>query len=487
MYNSVESLSENTVLNYFKEISSIPRGSGNEKGISDYFVKFAKKRNLEVVQDETLNVIIKKTATLGFEDAPTVILQGHVDMVCEKNKGIEHNFEKDPLKLRIIDDMIYATDTTLGADNGIALAYALALMDSKDIPHPNLEILLTTEEESTMNGAISVDGSLFEGKILINLDSEEEGKLLVSSAGGIDIEQVLPIDWKEISGRYTCLNIHIKGLKGGHSGMAIDKGRGNSNKIMGRLLEGLKNKFNYFIAEINGGSKVNAIPRESEVKVLINSNLENDFIAEINTWEKVFKSEFRTADSNLYIYIEKIDDFSNKVFSKKTMDKLIDTILLIPNGVNTMSMDIEGLVESSNNLGLVYNDNKNVLFQSEIRSSVKSLKSNILIQAKTVAKLLNCEFNTYIEYPEWVYNPNSRIRELCIKTYKEKYGKEPEIIACHAGIESSVLIDKIPGLDAISIGPNMYEVHNPSEHVSISSTLRTWEFLLEILKNIKEY
>lgn len=231
MYNSVESLSKNPVLNYFKEISNIPRGSGNEKEISDYFVSFAKKRNLEVIQDKTLNVIIKKPATLGFEDAPTVILQGHVDMVCEKNKGIEHDFEKDPLKLRIIDDMIYATDTTLGADNGIALAYALALMDSKDIPHPNLEILLTTEEESTMNGAASLDGSLFGGKILINLDSEEEGKLLVSSAGGIDIEQVLPIEWKEIYGEYTCLNIHIKGLKGGHSGMAIDKGRGNSKGI----------------------------------------------------------------------------------------------------------------------------------------------------------------------------------------------------------------------------------------------------------------
>ncbi|BDR79228.1 aminoacyl-histidine dipeptidase [Clostridium tetani] len=487
MYNSVESLSKNPVLNYFKEISNIPRGSGNEKEISDYFVAFAKKRDLEVIQDETLNVIIKKPATLGFEDVPTVILQGHVDMVCEKNKGIEHDFEKDPLKLRIIDDMIYATDTTLGADNGIALAYALALMDSKNIPHPNLEILLTTEEESTMNGAASLDGSLFEGKILINLDSEEEGKLLVSSAGGIDVEQVLPIKWKEIYEEYTCLNIHIKGLKGGHSGMAIDKGRGNSNKIMGRLLAGLNNKFSYFVTEINGGSKVNAIPRESEVKLLISPDMENDFIVEINTWEKVFKSEFRIADPDLRIYVEKVKDFSNKGFSKETTDKLIDTLILIPNGVNTMSMDIEGLVESSNNLGLVYNDDKNIFFQSEIRSAVKSLRSSILNQMKTIAKLLDCEFNTYIEYPEWVYNPDSRIRELCIKTYKERYGKEPEIIACHAGIESSILIDKILGLDAISIGPDMYEVHNPSEHVSISSTLRTWDFLLEILANIKNY
>ncbi|NOH17293.1 aminoacyl-histidine dipeptidase [Clostridium cochlearium] len=487
MYSTVEDLGKHPVLSYFKDISNIPRGSGNEKEISDYFVKFAQERNLEVIQDEMLNVIIKKPATKGFENAPTVILQGHLDMVCEKNKGVDHNFEKDPLKLRIIDDMIYATDTTLGADNGIALAYALALIDSHEISHPNLEILLTTEEESTMKGAISVDGSLFEGKILINLDSEEEGKLLVSSAGGIDIEQVLPIEWEEVFGEYTCLNIYVKGLKGGHSGMAIDKGRGNSNKIMGRLLELLKGKFSYHIAEINGGSKVNAIPREAEVKLLINSDLKNDFIAEINTCEKVFKNEFRTADPDLCIYIKKLDYIPSKVFSKETTNKLIDTLILIPNGVNTMSQDIEGLVESSNNLGLVYNDDKDIFFESEIRSSVKSLKSDILIQTKTIAKLLECKFNTYMEYPEWIYNLDSTIRELCIRVYKEKYGKEPEIIACHAGIESSILIDKIEGLDAISIGPNIYEVHNPSEHISISSILRTWEFLLEILGNIKKY
>lgn len=484
MFDHVDDLDKNLVLKYFKEISSIPRGSGNEKALSNYLVNFAKERGFQIFQDKALNVIIKKPATKGYENAPTVILQGHIDMVCEKNKGIEHDFEKDPLKLRVVNDMIYATDTTLGADNGVAVAYALALMDSNDISHPSLEILLTTEEETTMFGIESVEGNLFQGKILINLDSEEEGKLLVSSAGGIDTEQILPINWDRVEKGLEAYTISIKGLKGGHSGLAIDKGRGNANKLMGRLLKELMDEFKYFIGDINGGAKVNAIPREAEATVVIKPDMIEIFRKKIDEWNNIFKMELRVSDGDVYINFDKNKNNVDKVFSKETMEKAIQSLILIPNGVQTMSMDIPGLVESSTNLGIVHTKGDEISFQSEIRSALKTLKFNVLNQSQIIANLTGSKFLTHLDYAEWPYDPNSKIRSLCMDIYKEKHGSEPEIIAAHCGIECSFLIEKIPGLDAISIGPNTYDVHTPNEHVSISSILRTWDYLLEILKKL---
>lgn len=482
-----ETLSKEEVLKYFEAISNIPRKSGNEKQISDYFVNIAKNKGLKVFQDDYYNVIIKIPATKGLEDAPTVILQGHLDMVCEKNKGVEHDFNKDPLKLKVEGDMLYATDTTLGADDGIALVYALALMDKGNVSHPNIEILLTTEEETSMNGINVVDEKLLDGKILINIDSEEEGKLLVSSAGGIDIDIIIPIKWEELNENMNAYKVNIKGLNGGHSGMAIDKGRANSNKLMGRMLRYLENKgISYHLHNACGGSKVNAIPREAEVIILSNEKeevIKND-LKEIET---VFKKEFKVADKNIHVDVAKLDEKIRKVFSKETLNKLIQAIMLIPNGIETMSMDIEGLVESSNNIGIIRSDNENIYIESEIRSAVGSLKWNLVEKIKVLCELLNCNVETKLEYLEWTYDPNSRIRELCKDVYKENFGEYPEIIACHAGIECSILINKIPSLDAISIGPNTYEVHNPDEHVSISSVIRTWDYLRNILKEMKRY
>lgn len=473
------------VFYYFEEITKIPHGSGNEKAISDWLVNFAKEHNLEVIQDKANNIIIKKPGTKGYESAPTVILQGHMDMVCEKNKDTVHNFEKDPLKLRIEGDYIYATGTTLGADNGIAMAYALAILASKDIPHPPLEVLLTVEEETGMGGAMALDGSLLKGRILINMDSEEEGKLLVSCAGGVRTRHILNIDWINAPQNLSPYVISIRGLKGGHSGMEIDKGRGNSNKIMGRILNDLLNNVEFELAEINGGSKMNAIPRECDAVILIDEKDIEKLEAKIKEWDAILKNELSASDPSISVSVNKHNANVEKVFSKETKEKAIAALMLIPNGIKTMSMHIEGLVESSTNLGVVATEGNTVRFESAVRSSVRSLKYAILEEAKTVAKVLGIELIADSDYPEWQYNPNSKIREIMIDVYKEMFGKEPEIYAIHAGVECGLLGEKLGGADMISFGPNLYDVHTPEEHMSISSVQRMWKYLLNVLAAIK--
>lgn len=487
MYNNLESLTSHPVFHYFAEISKIPRGSGNEKGISDYLVHFAQDRNLEVIQDKSLNVIIKKAATAGYENTPTVIIQGHMDMVCEKNKGTIHDFEKDPLQLRVIGELLYATDTTLGADNGIAVAYALALLDANDIEHPALEIVITTEEETTMNGALAVDVTQLEGKILINIDSEEDGKLLVSSAGGVRVVQKLPIVWQDISEDEASYSISVKGLKGGHSGIEIDKERGNSIKLLGRILQDLSTDFSCSIQLLNGGLKSNAIPREADATVLIRSDEVKKITERIKEWNSIFKTELQSSDPGISIEFEKSENTFPKAFSKETTGKTITSLLLIPHGVHGMSMGINGLVGSSSNLGVVSTTDCEVTFVSEIRSSVKSIKTFMVHQAKSIAQLLECDIIIDSDYPEWPFNPGSKVKQLFEETYKEKYGKEIEVIAVHAGIECGVFIEKIPGLDAVSIGPDMFLVHTPEEHVSIPSTINNWEFFIYTLKRMKDF
>jgi dipeptidase D len=473
------------IFRYFEEISAIPRCSGSEKQISDYMVDFARKHNLEVIQDEAFNVIIKKPAAKGYENASTVILQGHLDMVCEKNKSTVHDFDKDPIKLKIVEDMIYAQGTSLGADNGIALAYALAILASKNIPHPSLEVLFTSDEENTMSGAPAVDAGKLKGKMIVNLDSEEEGKFLVSSAGGLKAKLVIPVKWEMPPQNLSTYRLCIEGLKGGHSGMEIDKGRGNANKLMGRLLNNICKDYELHIADISGGLKSNAIPREAEVKLLTKGDNKLKLDAVIKELETVFKNELRTADPDVYITFESTSDKVEKVFSKETAESVIAAMVLIPNGIQSMSMDIPGLVESSTNLGVVSTKGNEIWFINEIRSSVRSLKKSILNQVETLAQITKASVRIESEYPEWEYNPQSKLRPLFASVYKRKYQVEPEIVAIHAGLECGVFMNKIDGLDAISLGPNMYDVHTPNEHLNITSTERVWELLLEVLKEMK--
>lgn len=483
--NILRDLSPSLVFKYFEEISNIPRCSGSEKQISDYLVNFAKEHNLEVIQDEALNVIIKKGATKGYENAPIVILQGHMDMVCEKNRGTEHDFDKDPLKLRIDGDFIKATETTLGADNGIAVAYCLAILASDDVEHQALEVLVTTEEETGMGGASNINPENLKGKILINIDSEEEGELLSSCAGGVRNRVSLTVEVEERRDGFVPYKISIKGLKGGHSGMDIDKGRGNSNKLMGRLLNEVSLKMDMYISEINGGAKMNAIPREAEAIIFIKDNDKTALEEVVNGLGETFKNELRVSDPGVTVELAEGERKPYRIFSKALTDKIVALLMLIPQGIQTMSMDIKGLVQSSTNLGVVTTTQDEVTFESAVRSSVRSLKEAIVKEIEAAAKVVGASMTLDSDYPAWEYKADSYIREIFINTYKDMTGTEPKITAIHAGLECGILNDILGDLDMISFGPNMYDVHTPDEKLSISSTERMYKYLLEVLKNIK--
>ena len=481
MENILKGLEPQSVLNYFEKISQIPRGSGNEKAISDYLCNFAKELNLEYIQDEHLNVIIKKPATEGYENCPGVIIQGHMDMVCEKNKDVKHDFEKDPIKLKIVDDMIYADGTTLGADNGIAVAMSLAILASNDVSHPSLEVLITSNEESGMTGATGLDGGLLNGKYIINLDSEEEGYLLVSCAGGNRSYVTLPLTYKPIDENKEVLLIELKGLLGGHSGADIIKQRANSNVTMGRILNLLD--VDYDLVEINGGSKNNAIPRECEAKIAIDKNQVDTLKNNISEIEKILKHEFKSTDSGLEIIVKEAT--ADKVLNDDCKTKAILLLNLMPNGIQSMSMDIEGLVESSTNLGVVKTTEGKISFESAVRSSVATLRENINNKMKLLADSVGANFESADGYPAWEYAKDSKLEQLCVDVYEKLTGKKPVITAIHAGLECGLLLDAIKGAQAVSIGPNLYDVHTPNEHLDIKSTNRTWNYLLAILKNIK--
>ncbi len=480
----LQNLEPKLVFDFFEQISDIPRGSGNEKAISDYLLNFGKELGLETIQDEALNIIIKKPASKGYENAPTVIIQGHMDMVCEKNNGTDHDFEKDTLKLRIVDDYVYATDTTLGADNGIAVAYAMALLADNNIPHPALEILITTDEETGMSGAMAVCKDNLDGKLLINLDNEEEGELLVSCAGGVRTNSAVKIEWQDKNDK-TTMSINISGLKGGHSGMDIIKERGNSNKILGRILKALSSELEFNIVKINGGSKNNAIPREAEAIISLESSNVDKVTSIVNDFASVFANELKAQDPGLKVSVNEVTIDNSKEFNKVTTEKVINLLYLYPNGVNTRSTEIDGLVESSTNLGVLSTGEDYVEFDSAVRSSVPSLKKEIELRIKTITEILGAEFSSKSDYPGWEYDPNSKMREICQKIYKDMTGKEAKIVAIHAGVECGLFNEKLGNLDMISFGPNLYDVHTPQEHMSISSVKNTWDYLLKVLEEIR--
>lgn len=472
------------VFEHFKNISEIPRGSGNEKGISDYLVNFAKSLGLEVIQDKALNVIIKKPASKGYESAPTVIIQGHLDMVCEKNKDTIHDFLKDPIELVVKGDKIYANGTTLGADDGIAVAYAMALLEDNTIEHPALEILMTTDEETGMTGAMALSKEDISGKILINIDTEEEGYLLVSCAGGIRTKSSVKLEKEEIKNEklYT---ISIRGLKGGHSGTEINKWRGNSNKLLGRVLMDIYNSMEVSLISVDGGSKNNAIPREADGIIAIKKEDKETLVNLIEKWDSIFKKELETQDKDVKVTLNEVNDSINSKFTKATTERVIKLLYLYPNGVNTMSVNIEDLTESSTNLGIVKTNEDSVEFDSAVRSSVPTLVDEIVTRIKEVTELLGGEFESSAGYPAWQYKKESKIRDICQRVYKEMTGKEAVVYAIHAGVECGLFEEKLGELDMISFGPDIRDAHTPQENLSIQSTENVWNYLLEVLKNIK--
>lgn len=473
----LEGLKPEKVFYYFEEISKIPRDSGREMQISNYLLNLAKSKGWEVIQDEHLNIIIRKPATKGYEDAPTVMLQGHMDMVCEKNEGVDHDFSKDPIKLRVIDGHIYGTDTTLGADNGIAVAMALSVLDS-DLEHPSLEVLITTDEEKGMTGAANLDGSLFKSKYLLNIDSEEEGVFTSGCAGGSEIDFKIPLRYKNTKGK--AYRISVKGLSGGHSGVDIHKEKGNANKILGRILYDLMDYVD--LVSIDGGSKTNAIPREANAVITINNfDIANE---KIEKWNGILKNELAFTNPTISVVLTDLNEetfpLENEIFGK-----VLALINLIPVGVLSRSTAID-LVISSNNLGVINSDEKYIRLYNHPRSSVETLLTNNFIPAmKQLAYQIGVEYEIGSYYPGWEYAKESKIRDICINVYKDMFKKEPFVGAIHAGLECGLLMGKIPGLDAISMGPDAHDAHSPNEHVSIKSVENVYNLLCEILKKIK--
>ncbi|GAA0069663.1 aminoacyl-histidine dipeptidase [Clostridium sardiniense] len=479
-----QNLEPKKVFGFFEELTKIPHCSYHEKQISDYLVNFAKKRNLEVIQDKALNVIIRKPGTKGYENKTPVIIQGHMDMVCEKTEDSKHDFSKDPLELRVVGDNLYATNTTLGADDGIAVAYALAILDSDDIPHPPLEVVVTTAEEVGMDGAMALDTSLLKGKIMLNVDSEEEGVLLTGCAGGINTRTIFSNDLISKSGK--CIQLSVTGLLGGHSGIEIVKQRANANKLMGRLLFELKTSIEFNIVKINGGTKHNAIPRECIASITLKNDSD---ISKVNTivkkMEEDFKSEYRVTDPGLTLKVSDCcctDD--DKEFTSKRTSEVIDFLVASPNGVQNMSEDIKGLVQTSLNIAVIDTTKDGIEITISIRSSMKSLKYEVFNTLSVISKMLNAKLEKLTEYPEWEYDPNSKVRELCLKVYKDLFNKDAEVSAIHAGLECGLFKETMKDTDMISFGPSIYDAHTTNEHLCISSAERMYKLLLEVLKEI---
>ena len=477
----LEHLEPKKVFHYFEEICNIPHPSYKEKKISDYLVSFAKDHGLECYQDDLYNVIMIAPATAGYENEEPVIIQGHMDMVCEKAPGVEIDFENDGLKLLIDGDYVTADGTTLGGDDGIAVAYALAILDSPEVAHPRLEVIITVSEEVGMEGATGIDLSMLQGHKLLNIDSELEGVMTVSCAGGNSSICHVPMSYEAAEG--VALTVSVKGLKGGHSGVEIDKGRANANVLMGRLLLTLdQDGLDYRIAALAGGAKQNAIPRENTATIVVTDENKASIIASLQHTVAQLKNEFSTTDPGLSLEIAEQAAASVQVLTKESKEKAILLLNHLPGGIQSMSADIEGLVETSLNMGIVALDEKELRMEFAVRSSVISARDAVTARIRSLVEFVGGSLQVIGVYPAWEYKKDSVFREDAARIFEQMYGKAPKIEAIHAGLECGILAGKIKDLDGISIGPDMIGIHTFEEKLSISSTKRVYEFVLELLK-----
>jgi len=484
MSTAIDGLKPDLVWKYFAEISKIPRGSKNEKQISAYVVQTAKSLGLEVKQDKFLNVVVRKPAAPGHEKAPSICLQGHLDMVCEKNKETVHDFEKDPIELVRKGNMLMANGTTLGADNGIAVATNLAIMEDKSLAHGPLEFLFTIDEETGLTGANNLKPGQLESKTLMNLDSEEEGALYVGCSGGRNTVGTWSMSFKNAPGDSSAVAIHVKGLRGGHSGLEIDKGRGNSIKILNRVLIALQ-KVDARLSMIEGGNKSNAIPREAEALVYIPKKNIKKARTIVEQWNSVLKAELATVEPDLTISMEEIVlKKKGKVIKKTQWNMLVQTIAALPHGVTKMSADIPGLVETSTNVAIVRTEKNKIVLTTSQRSSVASEIDEIVECVSAVFELGGAKVVRAEGYPGWKPNLDSQILKVAKSTYQSLYGKEPEVKAIHAGLECGIIGEKFPGMDMVSFGPTLEGVHSPDEKIHIDTVEKFWNFLLGILKNV---
>ena len=478
-----EELYPQRVFYYFEQIAAIPHGSRNTKAISDFLVDFAKEHNLVWYQDENNNVVIVKEASAGYEAAEPIIIQGHMDMVCEKEKGVDIDFEKDGLKLYIDGDFLKAEGTTLGGDDGIAVAYALALLDSQEIAHPKLEVVITVDEEIGMLGAEAIDLSMLTGHTMLNIDSDVEGSFLTGCAGGMAVNVTLPIKRVMQSGEKVALT--ITGLEGGHSGSEIDKEHGNANILMGRLLRALFEETPFGIISLAGGLKDNAIPRECVTELLVpqeNVNLVKEIADKLDI---ELKKEFMTADPSVCIEFEDLGKKEERILDFGSVSRVIFYLRSVPNGVQHMSQVMHGMVETSLNLGIMELKEDALHTVTSIRSSVGTRKADLLDRVTAIVELLGGEAEVEGDYPAWEYKQDSSLRPQIAKVYKQLYGKDPVFETIHAGLECGLLSEKIKNLDCVSFGPDNFDIHTPKERLSISSTGRVWDFIVEFLRQAK--
>ncbi len=483
MSQEIRNLEPKALWNKFADLNAVPRPSKKEERVIEFMKNFGNSLGLETFEDEIRNVIIRKPATPGMENRKPIVMQGHLDMVHQKNADTVFDFDTQGIDMYVDGDWVRARGTTLGADNGLGVATIMAILESKDIPHPAIEALFTVDEETGMTGALNLKGGILQGQILLNLDTEEDDEIDIGCAGGIDVTATRTYNEEEVPEASVGYTITVKGLNGGHSGMDIHKGLGNANKIMNRLLfDGFEN-FGLQVSEINGGSLRNAIPRESVAKVIISQMFDEAYVYDMQEIISDIKAEYKTTEPNLTIEIVK-SDLPEKVMDLGVQEGIIRAIYAAQNGVYRMSPDMADLVETSNNIARVVVKDGEILVGCLTRSSVESSKFDLANSLRSAFELVGCEVELSGSYPGWTPNVNSEILEVLKDIYEKQNGEQPKVVACHAGLECGILGTNYPGMDMISFGPTIHGAHSPDERASISSAQKYWKFVLEILSNI---
>lgn len=475
----LDQLHPQRVFSFFEQLCAIPHGSGNTKAVSDWIVGFARERGLWYTQDASDNVVIKKDASSGYEGAAPIILQGHIDMVCEKTADCAKDMAKEGLDLAVDGDVIYARGTTLGGDDGVAVAMLLAVLDDDTLQHPPIEAVFTSDEEVGLLGAAALDASVLKGRRLINLDSENEGIFTVSCAGGARANCRIPVKREAFAG--TALRVTVDGLCGGHSGAEIDKGRANSSKLLGRVLCALRKRGEFRLCSVKGGMADNAIPVKSE------AILAGDMAAACAAAEEMqraFREEYRKTDPDISVRVEACASDLTPMDKRGTEDTVC-FLTCCANGIFAMSADIDGLVQTSLNLGILNTEEDAVKASFSVRSSIDTQKQMLLDDLRCLTERLGGDMGVTGDYPGWAYRAESPLRDLMARVFTGQYGHEPKIEAIHAGLECGLFAGKIEGLDCVSLGPDMEAIHTPGEKLHIASTQRTWALLTETLRQMK--
>ena len=484
MSQEIRNLEPKVLWNQFANLNAVPRPSKKEDRVIAFMKDFGNQLGLETFEDDIRNVIIRKPATPGMENRKPVVLQGHLDMVHQKNADTIFDFDTQGIDMYVDGDWVRARGTTLGADNGLGVAAIMAILESKDIPHPAIEALFTIDEETGMTGALNLKGGILQGQILLNLDTEDDDEIDIGCAGGIDVTATAEYDEEATPEGSVGYTITVKGLNGGHSGMDIHKGLGNANKIMNRLLFDGFDNFGLQIASIQGGSLRNAIPRESVAKVIIAEVYDEAFVFDMQQIVNEIKSELKTTELNLEIVFEKTKTTPAKVMPSIAQFYFVRAMYTAHNGVYRMSADFDNLVETSNNIAKVELSNGQLSVQCLTRSSVESAKMDLANALRSAFELMGCEVEFSGSYPGWTPNSKSEILDVLTSIYKKQNNEKAKVVACHAGLECGILGANYPEMDMISFGPTIHGAHSPDERASISSAQKFWKFLVEILGNI---